>query len=208
MAKRNYWFIENEKIVKGLQEFKWEPGMSISQRRKSCVNLHKELEDKFNSVPLDISSASTMSLGVSLSAFNLAWKGKTVECWYQGSKVYEGVGPMHHLYNATSLEAKKSMKTMQGKKLIGFNLDGVEYPMDPQTVFYDWLYLQGMVATFGTELDLSKYEYFTDIQAVIDIDACQARSVCEYKLLQKQGLIDKISDFAGFKVWHKIHVLG
>jgi hypothetical protein len=208
MAKRNYWHIENDKIKIGIAEFKWEPGMSISQRRKSCVNLHQVLYEKFNSLPLDISSASTTELGVKLSAFNLFWKGKTVECWYQGSKVYEGIGPMHKLYDVSSLEAKKSMKIMADKKLIGFNLQGVEYPLSPKTVFYDWIYLQGMVETFGINLDLNDFEYFTDIQAVIDIDACQARAVCEYKLLQKQGFLDKIEDFESFIKWHKIYVEG
>lgn len=208
MAKRNYWFIKNGKIEKGVAEFKWEPGMSVSQRRKSCVNLHEVLVKQNGSLPLDISTASTTSLGVSLSAFNLTWKNKTIECWYQGSKVYENVGPMHHLYNMTSLEAKKFMKNSNLGKLIGFNLEGVDYPMSPQTVFYDWLYLQGMVENFGINLDLKSYEYFTDIQAVIDITACQARAVCEYKLLQEHGFLDKIKDFKSFINWHKIYVKG
>jgi hypothetical protein len=211
MAFRNYWTIKDGKIIKGQEEFKWEPGMSTSQRRKSCKNLHEVIKEKTGSLPLDISSASTTELGVKLSAFNLIWRGHSIECWYQGSKVYSIAGPMHHLYNMTSRQAKASMKEANLGKLIGFNLEGVDYPMEPKTVFYDYLYLMGLIENYGQDLDLSEYEYFTDVQAVINIDACQARTVCEYKLLKEQGLLDKIKDFSNFDdfvKWHKMFVAG
>lgn len=208
MAFRNYWTIENGKIVKGTAEFKWEPGMAISQRRKCCVNLHEVIKDKTGSLPLDISTASTTELGKSLSAFNLKWGDRTIECIYQGSKVYSIAGTMHHLYSMTSREAKKSMKDATLGDWIGFNFDGVEYPMTPDTAFYDYLYLNGLLENYGENLDLEEYEYFTDIQAIIKIDACQARSVCEYKLLQKQRALDIIKDFDKFVEWYKIYVQG
>lgn len=39
MAIRNYWTIIDSKICKGTVEFKWEPGMSTAQRRRSCQNM-------------------------------------------------------------------------------------------------------------------------------------------------------------------------
>ena len=206
MAQRNFWKIENGLVVKGIEDFKWEPGMSTAQRRRSCINLHNVLKGKGFS-PLDISSASTEELGVNLSAFNLKWNGRTVECWYQGSKVYKNAGVQHRLYNVSSLEAKKSMKALAGDQLIGFNLDGIDFPMSPKTVFYDWIYLNGLIQSYGKELDLSEYDCFTDIQAVINIDACQAKTVCMYTLLQRQDNFDTVmKDFNSFLRWHITYV--
>ena len=206
MAERNFWLIQDGKIAKGSITFKWEPGMSTSQRRKSCQNLHSALKEKYDQAALDISSASTTDLGVKLSAFNLKWRGKSVECWYQGSKVYSIAGAMHYLYNATSMEAKQSMKQGGLGNLVGFNLEGTEYPMSPRTVFYDYIYLMGLLETYGDSLDLSEYGFFTDIQAVLNIDACQARTVCEYKLLQEEGNLGNVKSFDWFKEWHEAHV--
>lgn len=203
MAERNFWTIVDGKVAKGLIHFRWEPGTPISQRRNSCVNMHEALDFHCDLKSLDISSASTENFGVALSAFNLTWRGRTVECWYQGSKVYSVAGPMHSLYNATSMEAKQSMKNPGLGTLIGFNLEGIEYPMIPKTVFYDYIYLCGMYENYGDKLDLSMYDCFTDVQATVDIDACQARSVCLYKLLQMRNMFYLLDNFDQFRDWHQ-----
>lgn len=208
MAQRNFWTIKDGKVAKGLVDFKWESGMSITQKRKSCVNLHNTLAEKFKigvDKILDISSASTTALGVSLSAFNLILDGKSVECWYQGSKVYEKAGHMKHLYDVDSMTAKKSMKNTNLGKLIGFRLVDTDYPMEPRTVFYDYIYLKGLIQ-FDNRDAILDYEAFTDIQAVTDIDACQARTVCIYKLLHQQNKLSLVENFDAFKEWHKEHV--
>ena len=183
--------------------------MSITQKRQSCDNMHATLKARAKwSSPLDISSASTEYLGVQLSAFNLKWRGVTVECWYQGSKVYKNAGVMHKLYHADSKAAKHSMKELSDDTVVGFNLEGVKYPMKPATVFYDYIYLQGLLETYGNDLDLSMYNVFTDVQATLDIDACQARTVCEYTLLQKNKQLPLLDDFEKFKTWHEVFVKG
>ena len=201
MAERNFWTIVNGRIAKGLISFHWEPGISTAQKRRSCVNLHSALDFHCDLHALDISSASTEELGVALSAFNLEWKGIPIECWYQGSKVYSDGKLNHHLYKVTSLDAKLASKNKG--PVTAFNLQGREFPTDPRTVFYDYLYLLGMCDTYGHDLDLSKYDCFTDVQAVIDIDACQARAVCMYKLLQQQGKFRVLNVFDDFLYWHE-----
>lgn len=206
MAQRNFWVIKDNKVAKGVIEFKWEPGTSIAQKRRSCVNLHNTLSEKLGLTKvLDISSASTTDFGVKLSAFNLMLNGKTVECWYQGSKVYDRAGHMKHLYNVSSMEAKKSMKNPNLGRLVGFRLIDIDYPMEPRTIFYDYIYLRGLMQ-LDTRDQILEYDAFTDIQAVIDIDACQARSVCIYKLLSYQGKLSILNNFDTFKEWHKAHV--
>lgn len=203
MASRNFWTIQNGKIAKGVMEFKWEPGMSTAQKTRSCKNLHNALLNAYRLTAMDISSASPTKLGKALSAFNLMYKGYSVESWYQGSKVYKDGTVSHDLYGKDSLTCKLEAKKRGMCDFVGFNYKGTIMPTEPRTVFYDWLYLNAMVDTYGTDLDLSEYDAFTDVQAVLDIDACQARSVCIYKLLQERLDWDLLEDINVFKTWHE-----
>lgn len=207
MAQRYFWFIEDVIVKKGIVDFKWEPGLSTAQKRRSCANMIKVINEAASyGEALDISSASTEDLGVKLSAFNLKWKGRTIECWYQGSKVYKNAGVVHHLYDADPVTAKQYRRKLAGDIIVGFNLAGQEFPTEPRTFFYDYIYLNGLYEQFGTGLDISKYNAFTDIQSNLEIEACQARSVCEYKLLQQNGQLEFIKDPTMLQMWHEIFV--
>ena len=87
-------------------EFKWYPGFVKSQLQKSIVSLHESAKQQGISPILEISGKSESPLGVSLSAFNLELETPSgpmsVECAYQGSKVFEEGGPYHELYSVSS----------------------------------------------------------------------------------------------------------
>ena len=89
-------------------EFKWHPGFAKSQLQKSIASLHTAAKKLKKTSPiLEISSKSTSHLGALLSAFNLSLKTQegqrmSVECAYQGSKVFENGGPYHELYSVSS----------------------------------------------------------------------------------------------------------
>ncbi len=94
-------------------DFQWFPGMAASQKQKSVDSLHgAALKQLGISRVLEVSSKSREELGVALSAFNLTFttvKLKhtfTVECAFQGSKVFERGGPFTDLFGMTSREAK------------------------------------------------------------------------------------------------------
>ena len=205
MAERNFWTIENNKVAKGVISFKWESGTSIQQKQRSCSHMHSALNVLYGlSKSLDISSASTSELGVQLSAFNLTLNGKSIECWYQGSKVFSIAGHMKHLYDADPMTAKRSMKEYNGQ-LIGFRLIDIDYPIKPRTVFYDYIYLRGLMQ-FKERDAILYYDAFTDVQATLDVDACQARSACIYKLLHMQDKLAILNNFDKFLKWHEEHV--
>lgn len=207
MATRRFWTIQNGKIATGYIDFKWESGCSIVQKRRSCENLHVELNYHLGFKPLDISSASTTELGKSLSAFNLKWKEVPLECWYQGSRVYKNAGVQHQLYNVDSMTAKKTAQKLNAQdEFIGFNLLGIDFPVKPKTLFYDWIYINALIASKGRELDLEQYDCFTDVQAVMNIDACQARSVCMYKLIQQTDNWGVLESLELFREWHQLVV--
>ena len=122
-------------------EFKWHPGFAKSQLQKSIASLHAAAE-KLNKISpiLEISSKSTSRLGVSLSAFNLSLKASngqrmSVECAYQGSKVFENGGPYHELYSVSSLKAKTDERLHNSGKLVAFNFCGEDFPTEPKTGF-------------------------------------------------------------------------
>ena len=97
---------------------------------------------------LEISSKSDLEVGQKLSAFHLkiaiGGRETTVECAFQGSKVFERGGPYEDLYWIASREAKRDPRIRGAGNLIGFKFEGENYPTSPATVFYDWLYFKAL----------------------------------------------------------------
>lgn len=180
-------------------EFKWHPGFAKSQLQKSIASLHAAAE-KVNEISpiLEISSKSTSRLGVSLSAFNLSLRtpdGRriSVECAYQGSKVFENGGPYHDLYYGSSREAKTDDRLRNSGELIAFNFCGEDFPTEPKTAFYDWLYI---TALSQQEMDIIRelegFQGFSDIVFNPNRSInCQARAAALFVSLSKNGLIDE-----------------
>src|SRR5438874_2853780 len=129
-------------------DFDWHPGFAKSQAQKSIASLHAAAREKGLSPVLEISSKSDMALGVALSAFNLTLRlgsrTMSVEVAFQGSKVFEQGGPFHDLYSAASRDAKTDERMRGSGQLVGFNFLGQEWPSQPQTCFYDWLYITAL----------------------------------------------------------------
>ena len=185
-------------------EFQWYPGFAKSQTQKSIAALHEAAKQQGISPILEISGKSTSSLGISLSAFNLELKtlsGQTmsVECAYQGSKVFEQGGPYHDLYSVSSREAKTDERLRNSGNLVAFDFCGDEFPIEPQTAFYDWLYINALWQKKPNMVqELYRYRGFSDIvfnpQRSLN---CQARaaalfvSLCQNELLDKQTVQDK-----------------
>ena len=94
-------------------EFKWFPGLSVSQKQKSITSLHESAKDKGCSNVLEISSKSLDPLGIKLSAFNLMIQTQkknkefSMETAFQSSKVFEHGGPFIDLLTGTSKQAKQ-----------------------------------------------------------------------------------------------------
>lgn len=180
-------------------EFKWHPGFAKSQLQKSIASLH-EAADKLNKISpiLEISSKSTSRLGVSLSAFNLSLKTQNgqqmrVECAYQGSKVFENGGPYHELYLGSSLEAKTDERLHNSGNLVAFNFCGEDFPTEPKTAFYDWLYMIGVYQKKRDFVkDLEVFQGFSDIVFNPNRSInCQARAAALFVSLSKKGLMDE-----------------
>lgn len=181
-------------------EFQWFPGFSVSQKQKSIDSLHSSAKQGFVDLDklLEISSKSVSDLGVALSAFNLTIttvkKQETfsVECAFQGSKVFSNGGPYRDIFNLSSREAKKDSRLKSSGKLIGFNFYGVEWPLEPATAFYDWIYINALRKHPVLADQLKQYSAFTDIEFNPDRSInCQAYSAALFVALKHRGLLEE-----------------
>ncbi len=179
-------------------EFKWHPGFAKSQMQKTILSLHDAAEKQGIAPILEISRKSASRLGVSLSAFNLpletpSGQKMSVECAYQGSKVFENGGPYRNLYSVSSRSAKTDERLQNSGELITFNFCGEDFPIEPKTAFYDWLYI---TALYQKKKDLMQelevFQGFSDIVFNPNRSLnCQARAAASFVSLSKNGLIDE-----------------
>lgn len=179
-------------------EFKWHPGFAKSQMQKTILSLHEAAKKQGIVSILEISRKSASQFGVSLSAFNLpletpSGQKMSVECAYQGSKVFENGGPYHDLYSASSRAAKTDERLQNSGELIAFNFCGEEFPTEPKTAFYDWLYITALYQKKKDLMpELETYQGFSDIVFNPNRSLnCQARAAALFVSLSKNGLIDK-----------------
>ena len=178
-------------------EFLWFAGMAKSQAQKSIESLHQAAAAKHDLSPmLEISSKSKTEIGVCLSAFNLMLtvRGHTmsVECAFQGSKVFEDGSSYPELYEVSSREAKTDERLREAGEVVAFRLFDEEFPINPTTAFYDWLYLSALRENTALAQELNKYAAFSDIAFNPKKSLnCQARSAALYVSLCKSNLLEQ-----------------
>ena len=189
-------------------EFRWYPGFSRSQTQKSILSLHEAAEELGVSPVLEISRKSTSDLGVSLSAFELILKTQdgmeiSVECAYQGSKVFEMGGPYQDLYEVSSGEAKTDSRLRNSGEVVAFNFLGKEFPIEPQTVFYDWLYMTALCQKEPSVVhELYQFQAFSDIVFNPNLSMnCQAHATAVYVALSRivPDVEELLSDWDSFE---------
>jgi hypothetical protein len=200
MAKRPIFIPGNQKknlvIIKEIQ-FKWNPGFAVIQKKKNIKNLHDSAKNLNLNPILEVSTKSDLLLGRKLSAFNLQINTSmgliTVESAFQGSKVFENGGPFTELYRKSSLEAKRYQKLKEAGKLQGFEFLGTWWPLEPKTVFYDWLYLSALITKHEALMKMLEYKGFSDIEFNPRKSInCQAKSCALAVALLKLDLLDEV----------------
>jgi hypothetical protein len=184
--------------------FPWHPGLAPSQKKRNVAELHQAAFARGLTPLLEISSKSDLEVGQKLSAFHLKidveGRTTTVECAYQGSKVFENGGPYTDLYWKESREAKRDLRTRESGKLIKFRFEGIDYPITPATVFYDWLYFKALYPHREWLKKREEWAGFTDIEFNPERSInCQARSFAAFISLQRRNLLDDaVSSFYSF----------
>lgn len=186
-------------------DFVWHPGFAINQKRKCIASLHNGFESAVSkrglrsALPtLEVSRKSPDELGVSLSAFEipvLLADGRTaaLESVFQGSKVFDrSDGPLLDLYLKPPLEARRDPRLQSSGHLVAFEFEGHRWPLEPTTVFYDWLYLKSVVALPDLVAGLDQFGSFTDIEFNPKKSFnCQARSCAFLVALSRLGQLEE-----------------
>lgn len=170
-------------VVEQYIEFDWHMGMSAEVRKRSINSLHQEAQKQgFNNI-LEVSSKSEQKIGIQLSAFFLRnIKDYPVENLFQSSKVFEKGGPYRDLLTVTPREAKRDERLRNSGNLIGFTFNNKNYPLEPVSLFYDWLYINVLFSERNLELRErffgSKFDSFSDIEFNPEKSfSCQARTL-------------------------------
>lgn len=178
-------------------DFKYYNGFSMCQNRKSISSLHESFMNEYpDKRILEISSKSENELGVLLSAFNLTfvdgtYEKTTVECAYQGGKIFEFGGPYLDLLNKSSKEAKRDSRLTQSGEIVGFNLNGTVYLRSDIDGFYNYLYISALRQNSALAKKILNYDAFTDIvfsprRGI----SCQARSAAIFVGMNMAGITD------------------
>ena len=134
-----------------------------------------------------------------MSAFHMTVPTKEhgrikLELAFQGSKVFEHGGPFTDLYKKGEKEigqAKRDPRLKESGALTGFRFEGFDFPIEPKTVFYDWLYCSFLAEYRDWVPKLYGYAGFTDIEFNPRRSInCQARSAALFLSLMKRGELD------------------
>lgn len=198
MARRPVFVPDSDKpyVSEVSLDFEYFLGSSIQQKQSSVASLHASYVARFpSSRVLEVSSKSERDIGVQLSAFNLMieYPGRgsySVECAFQASKVFLHGGPFVDLFNASSRAAKTDRRLRESGELVGFKYLTDQFPLDPKTYFYDWLYASALCRHDKLVEQVMMFDAFTDIEHNPERAInCQARTVAKVVGLARAGLL-------------------
>ena len=167
MAKRPAFFVNQGKVISELYSFEWYSGFAVSQKQKSIKSLHNAIKKAdLNARPLEISTKSMERIGIKASALHLKINNDTLENVFQSAKVFEHGGPYLDLLDVSPKEAKRDERLHKSGSLKAFRYQNEEFPLIPQTVFYDFIYITAIKQSFTTDEvnTILRYNYFTDIE--------------------------------------------
>lgn len=177
-------------------DFEYFPGSSIQQKQCSIASLHASYVARFpSSRVLEVSSKSERDIGVQLSAFNLMieYPGRgsySVECAFHASKVFLHGGPFVDLFNASSRAAKTDRRLRESGELVGIRYFTDQFPLEPKTYFYDWLYASALCRHDKLVEQVMMFDAFTDIEHNPERAInCRARTVAKVVGLARAGLL-------------------
>lgn len=203
MAKRLCFISTSEEKMNYKEdeiEFEYFNGFALPQKQNSIKSMHEAINKKYPYINiLEISTKSSNSLGIQLSAFNLKYyneldsKHYNIENVFQSSKVFENGGPYRDLLNVHPRDAKRDARLKESGNLLGFNYNNEDWGLVPKTAFYDWIYINALSQNEQLTKLIMAYDIFTDIEFNHTKSFnCQARSAAIYVSLRKKGNLDDI----------------
>ena len=192
-------------------DFTFYNGFSFQQKLRCIRSLHGSYREATgNDKILEVSSKSGNPLGIDLSAFNLSLVDEqgnrmSVESLFQGSKVFrlgqEVLGPYTDIYTMPSPEAHKDERLRGPGRIKCFRYFDQEFPINPPTYFFDWLYVNTLHQNPELAEEVVMYKAFTDIEfnPARQIN-CQAEAAAIYVGLKNSGKLEEaLKDKTAFR---------
>ncbi len=207
MATKMCFLTSNENVFdEVIIEFEYIKGMAFSQKQKNVLSFHKYIQQKYpNKKILEVSTKSDNELGVKLSAFNLKLDGKYLECIFQSSKVFNDNRQYLQLLDYNPKDAKKFIQEETFGGLSKFRYKGIEFPLQPNTLFYDYIYISALIEVKDISQQIVEYDIFTDIEFNEKKQInCQARSCSIYSYMLKTNKVSYyMKSITNFKTLYK-----
>ncbi|WP_435980387.1 DarT1-associated NADAR antitoxin family protein [Psychrobacter sp. DM4] len=203
--------VNSDNLVKtDMVRFERHVGFASRQKKKSINDLHQVIRKKYGfSNVLEMSSKSGNKLSFLLSPLSLQLTDEdsdghySVENIFQASKVFERGGPYTDLLTAAPRQAKKDERLHNSGQLVGYNDFGMEWGIEPLTVFYDWLYINALKQNTQLHEQVMQYQAFTDIEFNPKKSIHSAvYSLAMFVALNKRELLDKVEDPGTFYDLH------
>lgn len=221
-AKRPIFIANDKNMPIGITQldvdFDWHKGMSLAVRQRSIKSLHEKAALLGYDRVLEASSKTYQDLGINLSAFYLKNSlGIPVENIFQGSKVFTDGGPFTDLFNKDidPRDAKRDKRLKSSGYMVKFMFNHKDYPLEPKSLFYDWLYINILIAkhnrTLLNQLVDSDFNAFSDIEFNPKKSfSCQARTLALFVSLYKHNAIeqfcsDPVSYSAKMNLYSEVH---
>ena len=175
---------------------------------------------------LEISSRSSVAEGRALSAMSLLVQGsdgraRTLESVYQAAKDY-GLGPETRIEALNGFDAKRDSRRRaegaahEGRRLMGFRHQGLHWPAESGTAFYDHLWMTGALNRYGSRLKdlLNEYDGYSDcFFRPGAMRACQAAAAAAMSQLltarerRPDPALDRaLEDPAGWAEWRNVRI--
>ena len=187
-------------------EFVYNGGFAVSQKQKNITAIHDVFHACYpDKKVLEISSKSMQEGGTELSAFHLRkyvpslGKSIPVENVFQAGKVFRNGGPYTDLLHVSPKEAKRDERLRTSGQLVAFRFEGKDFPLQPQTAFYDFLYMNALLENENLAKVVLEYDAFTDVEFNPEKSInCQAKSAAMFVSLQRSGLVSSVNEFEKF----------
>ena len=193
MARKKVFIGNKDGFFEDEVVYKFYPGFAVSQKQKNVDSIEAAIKFKNpHANVLEVSSKSRNKLGIELSAFNLKLGNIAVESIYQSSKVFVDGRQFSFLITYKPALAKKYVRENGSGAIKCFRYENKEYPINPQSAFYDYLYILALKENEVLSEQLLKYDTFTDVEfnSAKSI-ACQARTCAIFVYLKKCGMLDE-----------------
>ena len=203
MATKMCFFVDNTNVFdERIITYDYVKGLAFSQKQKNVLSFHSSIQNQYPNLKiLEISTKSNESLGVSLSAFNLKLNGYPVESVFQSGKVFIDGTQYEFLKTYPPKEAKQYIANSEKSVLKYFMYDNMEFPLEPKSMFYDYIYIKALTQIPFTSSQLVNFDVFTDIEFNEKKQInCQARACAIYAYLLRTNSVDYyLSSLENFK---------